>query len=424
MAIYNFIKYMKIKPSQGKNQIITAPKFYIKTLGCKVNQYDSNKLRMLLRRAGFIESQAGADLLILNTCAVTLSAISKDRQALKVLRAGSPRAKLVVMGCWPQTYKPALPVDLVWGTGNLEQLAVTIKEKFNFSLVPNLESGFASSDRSRYFLKVGDGCNQFCSYCIIPFARGRIKSRPIKELLAEITEAVSHGFKEIILSGIHLGRYGEDFKGQGVNLVALLESIIKIPGLGRVRLSSIEINELSDELINFIKNNNKICRHLHISLQSGSDKILGLMKRPYTADYFRKKVEAIKKLIPEMALSTDIIVGFPSETKKDFLASYFLAKDLAFSKIHVFSFSAHPQTAAFKLRPRVPQAEIKDRSTKLRQLSLKLEKKYKSMILKKYKGKSLAVIIDHKNRGKTEFHFDLDLKGRQAKVGSLVTIDL
>lgn len=319
---------MKIKPSQGKNQIITAPKFYIKTLGCKVNQYDSNKLRMLLRRAGFIESQAGADLLILNTCAVTLSAISKDRQALKVLRAGSPRAKLVVMGCWPQTYKPALPVDLVWGTGNLEQLAVTIKEKFNFSLVPNLESGFASSDRSRYFLKVGDGCNQFCSYCIIPFARGRIKSRPIKELLAEITEAVSHGFKEIILSGIHLGRYGEDFKGQGVNLVALLESIIKIPGLGRVRLSSIEINELSDELINFIKNNNKICRHLHISLQSGSDKILGLMKRPYTADYFRKKVEAIKKLIPEMALSTDIIVGFPSETKKDFLASYFLAKDL------------------------------------------------------------------------------------------------
>lgn len=424
MAIYTFIKYMKIKPSQGKNQIMSAPKFYIKTLGCKVNQYDSNKLRMLLRRAGFLESQLDADLLILNTCAVTLSAISKDQQAIKALKSGSPRAKLVVMGCWPQTYQPALLVDLIWGVGDLEKLIETIKDKFAFSLVPNLKSGFTSSDRSRYFLKVGDGCNQFCSYCVIPFARGRIKSRPIKELLAEIKEATSNGFKEIILSGIHLGRYGEDFKGKGTNLVALLKSIIKIPGLGRVRLSSIEINELSDELINFINGNQKICRHLHISLQSGSDKILDLMKRPYTADYFRKKVEAIKQLIPGMAISTDIIVGFPSETKNDFLASYFLAKDLAFSKIHVFSFSAHPQTAAFKLKPRVSQAEIKDRSKKLRQLSLNLEKKYKAMILKKYKGKSLAVIIDHKNRGKTEFHFDLELKGKQAKVGSLVKIDL
>lgn len=418
------VKCMLKSIFNAKNPINTGPRFLIKTLGCKVNQYDSADLKRRLEQAGFLSTSEKPEIVILNTCAVTLSAISKDKQSLKNLKNDNPRARLVVMGCWPKTYRPELKADLVWGVGDLEKLVERIRGLAKFPGVCNFESGLVSTDRSRYFLKVGDGCNQFCSYCIIPFARGRIKSRSERELTSEARQAVEAGYREIVLSGIHLGRYGEDLKDGQADLISLLKKLIKIPGLGRLRLSSIEINEVDERLIELIKSTDKICRHLHISLQSGSDKILKSMKRPYTVDDFRNRIEKIRQTLPEIAISTDIIVGFPSESDRDFLDTYRFAREMAFSKIHVFSFSAHPQTAAYKLSGRVSSEKIKARSQKLRALSSRLEKKYQADILKKYHGKRLAVIIDQKNRGKTEFQFDLELPRGAGEAGEIVRVEV
>ncbi|MFA5163494.1 MAG: tRNA (N(6)-L-threonylcarbamoyladenosine(37)-C(2))-methylthiotransferase MtaB [Patescibacteria group bacterium] len=405
----------------ANKSINLGPRFLIRTLGCKVNQYDSADLRRLLEQAGFMAVADRLDLVILNTCAVTLAAISKDKQALNKLKSDNKQAKLVVMGCWPKTYQPAIKADLVWGVGDLPKLVAQIKKIVKFSGFKYLESGLTVTDRSRYFLKVGDGCNQFCSYCVIPFARGRVKSRSEIELIQEARLAVKAGYREIVLSGIHLGLYGQDLRGH-VNLVSLLKKLVKINGLGRLRLSSIEINEVDDQLIELIASNKKLCRHLHISLQAGSDKILKLMKRPYLVKDFRQRIEKIRQSMPDIALSTDIIVGFPGENEADFQMTYDFAKEMSFSKIHVFSFSAHPQTAAYKLSSRVSDGKIKERSQKLRALSDRLEKKYREAILRKYQGKSMAVIIDQKKRGKTEFHFDLDLRQDIGRPGEMLNV--
>lgn len=407
----------------AKESINQGPRFLIRTLGCKVNQYDSADLSRRLEQVGFVFVNDKPDLVILNTCAVTLSAISKDRQALLNLKSHNPQAYLVVMGCWPKTYQPDLKADLIWGVGDLSNLVDEIKTLVKFSGAPHLESGLVLADRSRYFLKVGDGCNQFCSYCVIPFARGRVKSRSEIELVKEVRLAIKAGYQEIVLSGIHLGLYGQDLSGRS-DLISLLKKLIKLPGLGRLRLSSIEINEVDERLIRLIKSTPKICRHLHISLQSGSDKILKAMKRPYTTAYFRRKIERLRKLIPDIAVSTDIIVGFPGESDRDFLETCRFAREMTFSKIHVFSFSAHPQTAAFKLKNRLSGDRVKARSQQLRILSGRLEKKYRESILKKYQGKKMAVVIDQKNRGKTEFYFDLELGKLAGRPGEIVEVEI
>ncbi len=399
--------------------------FQIQALGCKVSQYDAAILRRELERRNF---QIGPNpkLIIINTCTVTHKAITKDRQLVKHLRRQFPDSLLVIMGCWPQTDKQAASTinsdkTLFWGVGNLEALINKILYFFpvskNNTRGKILESGIdysqpVTSDRGRYFLKIGDGCNQFCSYCIIPFARGRLTSRSSKEIFLEAQAAVNLKYQEIVLSGIHLGRYGEDKNGQEKNLSALIKKLLEIKKLTRIRLSSIEINEVTPELISLLKTNPRICPHLHISLQSGQDKILQAMHRPYTSKYFAERVALIRKSIPDIAISTDIIVGFPGETLADFKASYNFAKKMAFSKIHVFSFSAHRQTPAFKLSRKVSPMEIKRRSKKLRELSEELEKGYKQKILQKFKGKKLSIIIEHSRssrvHGKTKFSFDLE----------------
>jgi threonylcarbamoyladenosine tRNA methylthiotransferase MtaB len=266
-------------------------------------------------------------------------------------------------------------------------------------------------DRSRYFLKVGDGCNQFCTYCVIPYARGRITSRKSEDLVAEAVAATEAGYGEIVLSGIHLGRYGQDLKG-GESLVGLLKKLITIKGLGRLRLSSIEINEVDDNLIMLMKSEPQICRHLHISLQSGSDKILKAMNRPYDTAYFSERLEKLRAALPEIAISTDIIVGFPGETEIDFSKTLAFAARMRFSKIHVFPFSAHEQTKAFNLPNKVSTIEKKNRAAQLRQLSDELTSIYYKEMIKKLQGQGVLVVAEPNPNGlegKTEFYFNVPL---------------
>jgi threonylcarbamoyladenosine tRNA methylthiotransferase MtaB len=419
--------------------------FFIQSLGCKVNQYDGASLASDLEELGFEKSKETPDLVILNTCTVTKNAIAKDRYFLSFLKKKYPNAKLVVMGCWPQTAQKKIDFFdsegvFWWGVGKREEFLVHLQKWFNLDgkKISTPNSGLAlTDDWSRYFLKVGDGCNQFCSYCLIPYARGPIKSRQLVDLVSETKRALDLGLKEIVLTGIHLGRYGQDFLNTKTSLGDLLRALLLLPGLGRLRLSSIEINEVDDELIELIKNNPQICRHLHISLQSGCDKILKLMRRPYGTDYFLERIKLIRRELPDISLTTDVIVGFPGETKEDFLLTKKFIQDLGFSKIHVFPFSAHEKTLAFSMADQVEILERKRRAQELRDLSKELENNYQEKILALFQGKELLVVLEaligEKIRLKTEYHFDLFLpilsfnlsKGElRDKIGQILTVKI
>lgn len=401
--------------------------FFIQSLGCKVNQYDGASLLADLELLGFKYSTEEPDFVILNTCTVTKNAISKDRQTLSLLKRKYPQTKFIVMGCWPQTNDRELGVYddngiFWWGVGKRKEFLIYIKESFSIKDDDSsLRSKLAlTEDRSRYFLKIGDGCNQFCAYCLIPYARGPIQSRSLDELVLESKMALENGMDEIVLTGIHLGRYGQDLNDSKTSLNNLLHALLKLPKLGRIRLSSIEINEVDDELISIMEGSDKICRHLHISLQSGCDKILKLMRRPYDTAYFKERVIKLKEILPNISLTTDIIVGFPGENEEDFLCTKKFASEVGFSKIHVFPFSAHEKTLAFSMPNQVKKPEIKKRAKELRLLSDSLELEYRSKILNLLKGKNISVVleavINDKVRLKTEFHFDLMLSLAEIKL--------
>lgn len=421
--------------------------FKIYTLGCKVNQYDSGSLGEKLASLGFGMGEKNTDLAIVNTCSVTGSAIAKNRETIERAKKENPGAKIILTGCWAKVYEKEAQlsgVDYVCPLDEVGELAREIfsHEPDDFSC-PSSELSLRkrNKDRSRYFIKVQDGCEQYCSYCIIPYTRGKLKSRPAEEVIKEIKTAVSEGYREIILSGIHLGLYGQEVKSLPVgqageklgvkkDLVCLLREILEIENLGRVRLSSIEVTEVNDELVILIVGNKRICKHLHVPLQAGCDKILKRMNRPYDTNYFREKVLKIRKLIPDMAITTDVIVGFPGETENDFEETVRFIKEMNFSKVHVFSFSAHERTPAAKMDGVVDKKEIKRRSSVLRKLSDELEKEYKNNFL----GKELEVVVDGRSkegnyRGKTEYYFDIDFgKGNiingEPRVGGIVTVNI
>ncbi len=402
-------------------------KFKIYTLGCKVNQYDSFSLARQLKSIGFDEVKVNADLAIINTCAVTKTAIHKDKRAIARAKKENPNAKIVIVGCGVKIYQKEFN-DL---DGDLILDEIDIKKIVNFISDDSLKEKIEPKEKiecqiifnphhARYFIKIQDGCEQFCSYCIIPYARGKLKSRDEQEVLDEIKKVVQAGYQEIVLCGIHLGLYGKDFE-QG-SLVDILKKIIDIKRLGRVRLSSIEINEINNELLELMKNNPKICPHLHIPLQAGCDKILKLMNRPYNISYFKKRLKTIRKIIPDIAITTDVIVGFPGETNKDFKRTYKFIKKIKFSRLHVFSFSPHEKTPAAKMANQINNKIIKERSDKLRELGKKLEEKYK----KKFSKKELNILVEHISdkgvvRGHSENYLDISFKKEsKIKVGEIV----
>ncbi|MFH0892254.1 MAG: tRNA (N(6)-L-threonylcarbamoyladenosine(37)-C(2))-methylthiotransferase MtaB [Candidatus Falkowbacteria bacterium] len=415
--------------------------YKIYTLGCKVNQYDSGSLSDKLQAAGLKPVESGADLTVVNTCAVTGTAILKNRRMIDKAKKENPGARIALLGCWPKVNKKTaddLKTDYVYGAGQYDGFIKKIKTDFGLQKIDTLCAlpvaakrfcGVTHStlrDKSRYFIKVQDGCEQFCTYCVIPYARGKLLSRPKEEIVNEIIGATESGYKEVILSGIHLGLYGKDAMS-GDNLAKLIKEILRIKKLGRVRLSSIEINEVTDDLIDLFTRPRKegapyVCGHLHIPLQSGSDKILALMNRPYNTAYFRDKIRKLRKIMPDIAITADVITGFPGETKEDFRTTYDFIKEMNFSRLHVFPFSAHERAPASRYPGQIGEKVKNERADKLRRLGYKLFREYKN----KFAGRELEVVVGNlkngRRLGKSEYYFDIELdldKIKGKKIGDL-----
>ena len=391
--------------------------YKIYTLGCKVNQYDSGRLAAILETAGFQPAGNAADLIIVSTCSVTATAANKSRRAVRKSARENPDAKIIVAGCLPRidNGRNGIVSDVgtkrkIYPVKNDIEMANIISELFGRTL--NLDEPQTTSknqDRTRYFIKIQDGCEQFCSYCIIPYARGPLKSRGEPEVVKEIRSAAKKGYREIVLSGIHLGLYGRDLSNQ-TDLCRLLNNLINLKKSLRIRLSSIEITEVTDELIDLIARNRALCRHLHIPLQSGSDRILKLMNRPYTTGNFRKIIEKIRKKIPDIAISTDVIVGFPGETDNEYSVTHDFVKALKFSRLHIFPFSAHKNTKAAEMADKVSPGKIRERSDNLRHLGRNLEINFK----RRFWGRPLDIIVEKTDGdmlyGKSEYYFDIAVK--------------
>jgi threonylcarbamoyladenosine tRNA methylthiotransferase MtaB len=404
---------------------MNADKFKIYSLGCKVNRYDSRYFSACLTASGLDEVNEGADLTLINTCCVTGPAIRKSRRAISKAKSENPDAFIVVCGCWPRAYSPNaqdIGADLVVGDKDATRVIGVILDKTGIGPIPGSDGELVSEDRARYFLKAQDGCEQFCTYCVIPHTRGPLKSRGADEVIAEAEAATRAGFREIVLTGIHLGAFGVDRAGEG-DLARLVRSIVHIPNFGRIRLSSIEINEITEDIIDLMVSEDKMCPHLHIPLQAGSNKILKAMNRPYTKEFFTQKVRDIKSRMDKVDISVDVIVGFPGETNEYFEETKALIKELGISKVHTFPFSPHPLTPAFHFPGRVSTKEKARRSRELRELSREQEAAFRHGL----KGRIVNVVAEGAEdgcyHGKSEYYFDVNFS-RGDIVGKEDTEDL
>ena len=377
-------------------------KVAIQSLGCKVNLYESEYITDQFQKAGYetVPFQEIADVYIINTCSVTNTSDVKSRKVIHQAIRRNPDACIVAIGCFIEANHDYHEdgVDILLGNANKSKVLEYVerywqtKQKANYFVTPIPEkfddmtmSTFLG--RTRAFIKIQDGCENFRSYCIIPYVRGKCRSKNFQTVLEEIQNYVQHGYKEVVLTGIHTGNYGVDL---GTDFAALLREIVKINGLVRLRISSIEITELTDEVLQIIRDNDVIVDHLHIPLQAGSDKILRLMNRKYDLAYFKQKMEQIREIRPDISLTTDIIVGFPSETEEDFQDTLSFVREVQFSKVHVFPYSRRSGTVAADMAEQVPGDVKKDRVRRLLALSKELETEY----MKKFIGKTLPVLME------------------------------
>lgn len=396
--------------------------FYIKTLGCKVNSYESEFIRNLLLSSGLKEVNENADVCIVNTCTVTNTADNKSKQVINNIKKHNPHAIVVAMGCFCQfrekEIKELINADIIIGNRDkskiidyINEFEKTKKQIIKFYDMNNVE--FEDMEVKKYnkhhraFIKIEDGCNNFCSYCIIPYVRGRVRSKDFNKCIIEAQELVLSGHKEIVLAGIHTGQYNNN----GKRLSDVINRLSEIDGLERIRLSSVEIVELDEGMLDIIKNNNKFVSHLHIPLQAGSNHILKEMNRRYTKEEFIEMVNNIKKLRPGISLSTDIIVGFPGETDEDFNDTLELSKEVGFSKIHVFPYSDRTGTVASRMKNKVDGNIKKQRVHKLMELSNELERQYFEENL----NKEVEVLIEEEKEGNfygfTSNYIPLKLQG-------------
>ena len=367
------------------------------TLGCKVNQYETEYLRQGLLSIGYVDAadDAPADLCIVNTCTVTNEGDSKSRQTIRRLARRNPHARIVVMGC----YATRAPEEVA-ALPNVAEVITDKRElpdvlgRFGVVDIPTGISEFGT--RHRAYVKVQDGCLLKCSYCIIPTVRPQMSSRPADEICDEVVRLIDHGYREIVLTGIHLGHYGVDFnrkrpKDQWLRLSHLLEQIVALPGEFRVRLSSIEATEVTRELIDVMAAHpGKVCPHLHVCLQSGSDRILRRMKRRWGAKRFVDRCHLIRERLDSPALTTDIIVGFPGETEEDFGETCRVAREVGFSKIHIFPFSPRRTTPAAEMSEQVPGDVKADRVHRLAEIEAELRQQYFRSLV----GRELHVLLE------------------------------
>lgn len=378
------------------------------TLGCKVNIYESNALADEFKKLGYeiAKDDEVADAYIINTCSVTNQADAKSRKMIRHARNLNPNAVVCAMGCFTQAHKDQAvkmeEADILIGTGNKKQAVKLIddmlknNDRHRVDLIlaersqkeyENLE--VTEFDHARAFLKIEDGCSNFCSYCIIPYARGPVRSKRHGLVLKEEADVINLGYREIVLSGIHIGAYCD---GPEYHLKDLIRDMIEVPGLDRIRISSIEINEVNDDICQIIKESDKIASHIHIPLQAGSDKTLKAMNRHYDTAKFMERVNKIREARPDISLTTDVIVGFPGETEEDFMDCYNFIKKVGFTELHVFPFSPREGTPAASMPNQVDGNVKKDRVKRLIELSHELTVDY----YKKFVGTCQEVIVEQK----------------------------
>lgn len=376
-------------------------KFNIVTFGCKVNQYESNMMKEKMLSSNFFyeENMSDANIIIVNTCSVTNVADKKCLKMIRRIKREYPNALLVVAGCSSQNNQnvyEALDVDILLGNKDKSKIAELIKEyldtekkyvKFYNERDLDFEDMLINDyNHVRAFVKIEDGCDNFCSYCIIPFVRGSVRSKDFDTVIKEAKLLTEHGHKEIVLTGIHTGHY----MSNNHDLTDLINELSKIDDLLRIRISSIEITELNDKFLEMLKINKKVCNHLHIPLQAGSDEILKRMNRKYDLAYYEEKINKIRSIRPDISITTDIIVGFPYETDELFSETLEFSKKMNFSKIHVFPYSIRVGTAAASMPNQVDEVTKKVRVKKLMALSEKQEKEY----YEKFKGKELDILVE------------------------------
>lgn len=351
------------------------------TLGCKVNQADTASMENLFLRSGhqLVSFDGEADVYIINTCVVTNTGQRKSRQTIHRAIRKNPNALIVVTGCYPQTaaeeVKAIAGVDMIIGNQDRAQIVQLVEERLAHRQTDTLDAvhkltastAFEEmaagdiTDKTRAFLKIQEGCNQFCTYCIIPYARGPLRSRSLESICTETQRLISAGFKEIVLIGIHLGCYGKE-DPDGPTLYDAVKTVLEVPGVQRLRLGSLESVEVEPRLLTLMQEDARFCRHLHLPLQSGCDKTLQAMHRPYTTAKFKTLLADIKTRVPDIAITTDVIVGFPGETEADFETTCKFAESCGFSKMHIFPFSARKGTPAEKFAGAVTEAVKKERA--------------------------------------------------------------
>ena len=379
------------------------------TLGCKVNTYESEYMMSLFKEKGYEikDFKEDCDVYVINTCTVTNNSDKKDKKIINQVK--NKDACIVVCGCFVESNKNYKfdGVDIIIGNYNKSKIAELVEqffktkkqitEKENIMQVPFEDMKINHlEDRTRAFVKIQDGCQNYCSYCIIPFVRGRCRSKKRELVLEEINELVNNNYKEIVLTGIHTGNYGSDIN---LKFSTLLKDILEIEKLKRLRISSVEITELDEEFLHLLENK-KLCNQIHIPLQSGSDKILKLMNRKYDKKQFLESIKKIRKIRPDIAITTDVIVGFPDEDEKDFKECINFIKKIKFAKVHVFPYSKRDGTKAARMKNQIPEEIKKKRAKQLIELSEKLEYKY----FKKFINKNEEILVEKYEDGYSYGH--------------------
>ncbi|MEN1969354.1 tRNA (N(6)-L-threonylcarbamoyladenosine(37)-C(2))-methylthiotransferase MtaB [Lentibacillus sp. N15] len=379
------------------------------TLGCKVNHYETEGIWNMFKENGYerVDFDRQSDVYVINTCTVTNTGDKKSRQVIRRAIRKNPEAVVCVTGCYAQTSPGEIMeipgVDVVVGTQNRKKMIDYIEEhqqtREPVNGVTNIMKNRvfeemdvpAFTDRTRASLKIQEGCNNFCTFCIIPWSRGLLRSRKPEDVLTQAQQLVDAGYKEIVLTGIHTAGYGEDMSDY--NFAKLLQELeTKVDGLKRIRISSIEASQITDEVIDVLDKSTKIVRHLHIPLQSGSDTVLKRMRRKYSSSYYKEKVDKIRKALPGLAITSDIIVGFPGETEEEFMETYNFIKEVGYSELHVFPFSRRTGTPAARMQDQVDEDIKNERVQRMIELSNQLAKEYASA----YEDEVLEVIPEER----------------------------
>lgn len=409
------------------------------TLGCKVNTYESNAMLKIFNEAGYqeVDFKQVADVYVINTCTVTNTGDSKSRQMIRKAIRKNPKATICVVGCYSQTAPEEIEkiegVGVVLGTQyrsdivkyvdeHLETGEMVIKVDNVMNLRKFEDLNIDRFKNTRAFLKIQDGCNNFCTYCIIPYARGRVRSRQKESVLNQAQRLVDNGYVEIVLTGIHTAGYGEDL--DDYSFYELLVDLVKIKGLKRLRISSIETSQISDEIIDLIGSNEIIVDHLHVPLQAGSDATLKRMNRKYTTAEYLEKINKIRSYLPNIAFTTDVIVGFPGETDEEFEETYNFIKQVNYSELHVFPYSPRKNTLAAKMKDQVNDQIKHERANRLLQLSKELNHEF---ALKQI-GKTLKVLFEKRDGeyliGHAGDYLKVKVKTADNLIGEIVTIKI